>query len=53
MTELYELTIFLGYDARDLVGKMFVIIDRFKINQPKFNNSPGTLSYHHNLSKMA
>ena len=37
MTELYELQLFLGYDAGKLVGKMFMI-DRFKINQEKFNN---------------
>ena len=29
MIELYELQIFLGFDARELVGRM--LIDRFKI----------------------
>ena len=38
MAKLYELQFFLGYDFRELVGKMFKI-DRFKINQWKFNNS--------------
>ena len=26
-----------------------LMLDRFKINQHKFNNSLGTLGYHHNL----
>ena len=30
------------------MGKTFMI-DIFKINQQKFNNSPETLGYHHNL----
>ena len=38
VTKLYKLQFFLGYDDEELVGKMFVI-DRFKINQEKFNNS--------------
>ena len=38
MTKLYELQFFLDYDVGELVGRMF-IIDRFKINQQKFNNS--------------
>ena len=38
MTKLYELQFFLGYIAKELVGKM-LIIDRFKINQQRFNKS--------------
>ena len=30
------------------MGKI-LMLDRFKINQQKFSNSLGTLSYHHNL----
>ena len=48
MTKLYELQFFRGCDARELVGRM-LMLDRFKINQQKFNNSLGTLDYHHNL----
>ena len=38
MTKLYELQFFSSCDPRELVGKM-LIIDRFKINQHKFNSS--------------
>ena len=48
MTKSYQLQFFLDYDARKHVGKM-LMLDRFKINQQKFNNSLGTLGYHYNL----
>ena len=48
MIELNELQFSLGCDVRELVDRMLTI-DRFKINQQKFNNSLGTLGYHHNL----
>ena len=37
MIELYELEIFLGCDVGELESKM-LMIDRFKINQHKFNS---------------
>ena len=45
MIEFYELQFF---DVGELVGRM-LMIDRFKINHQKFNNSIGILGYHHNL----
>ena len=45
MIELYELQYFSGHDARELLGKMFMI-DKFKINQQKFNNSLKFMYYH-------
>ena len=38
VTELCELQFFSSCDARELVEKMFMI-DRFRINQQKFNDS--------------
>ena len=48
MTKLNELQFFLNSDARKFVGRM-LMIDRFKINQYKFDNSLGTSNYYHNL----
>ena len=38
--KIVQTTIFLGYDSRELMDNMFMI-DRFKINEQKFNNSLG------------
>ena len=47
MIELYNLQLYLDYDARKPMDRM-LILDRFMINQHKFNNSLGTLDYHYN-----